>query len=553
MAESTSLADPAPVSGADLKRAEEFAREPFVLEGEDADIALAPGTAAPPRARRRPGRARRGPRGALGRVAARVLADPGPRARAVRGRAPPRRRHDALGPPGRRAVGHADRADRRECPGQAEKSGNGTASPPPSSRSCPPARSSSRATTRSATTTSRSTGTPTEAEEADEEEAPAAPAEDAGANRRFWFEHATGAGKTVAALGFVEASRTGGVLILTHRRNLVDQFNGELRRPRLQEAAVRAPAGRQGQGPQRRGPGHGRDLPVVRAQRRQDLRRLHDRHLRRGPYRAGREDLGLDPPVAGPDLRGHDGHRRADRAPRHRPLPHPDLALRPGPGRPPRRDRAAALRAHPAGGRRALDLQGAAAQGRGRPGLRPGGAGRAARPDALQPGDRRPLQGALQGPARRGLHRRRAPRAQRGRGVPGPGHQGRGRVGRDAQARAHAHPGRLRARRDRRAVQRAAAGRGLELAARHRLHAPGAHGVAAHLPAAGGPRHPPPARARRRASSSTSCTRPPPTTTRWSPCTRCWTATCTAAARSWSGPCAAAAAGGCASSAACCR
>jgi ribonuclease E len=53
--------------------------------------------------------------------------------------------------------------------------------------------------------------------------------EDPGAARRFWFEHATGAGKTVAALGFVEASRTGGVLILTHRRNLVDQFNGELR------------------------------------------------------------------------------------------------------------------------------------------------------------------------------------------------------------------------------------------------------------------------------------------------------------------------------------
>jgi len=53
--------------------------------------------------------------------------------------------------------------------------------------------------------------------------------EDPNADRRFWFEHATGAGKTVAALGFVEASRTGGILILTHRRNLVDQFNGELR------------------------------------------------------------------------------------------------------------------------------------------------------------------------------------------------------------------------------------------------------------------------------------------------------------------------------------
>jgi superfamily II DNA or RNA helicase len=53
--------------------------------------------------------------------------------------------------------------------------------------------------------------------------------DDPNAHKRFWFEHATGAGKTVAAMGFVEASRTGGVLILTHRRNLVDQFNGELR------------------------------------------------------------------------------------------------------------------------------------------------------------------------------------------------------------------------------------------------------------------------------------------------------------------------------------
>ena len=52
--------------------------------------------------------------------------------------------------------------------------------------------------------------------------------EDPGAARRFWFEHATGSGKTVAAVGFIEASRTGGVLILTHRRNLVDQFTGEI-------------------------------------------------------------------------------------------------------------------------------------------------------------------------------------------------------------------------------------------------------------------------------------------------------------------------------------
>src|SRR5262249_37246714 len=63
--------------------------------------------------------------------------------------------------------------------------------------------------------------------EEDEDVVAEAP-EDPGASRRFWFEHATGAGKTVAAVGFIEASRTGGILILTHRRNLVDQFIGQL-------------------------------------------------------------------------------------------------------------------------------------------------------------------------------------------------------------------------------------------------------------------------------------------------------------------------------------
>ncbi len=66
-----------------------------------------------------------------------------------------------------------------------------------------------------------------EAPAEDEEVVEEAP-EDPGAARRFWFEHATGAGKTVAAVGFIEASKTGGVLILTHRRNLVDQFIGEI-------------------------------------------------------------------------------------------------------------------------------------------------------------------------------------------------------------------------------------------------------------------------------------------------------------------------------------
>ncbi len=71
---------------------------------------------------------------------------------------------------------------------------------------------------------------PQDWEEPETEDADADPeaAEDPNASRRFWFEHATGAGKTVAAVGFIDATRTGGVLILTHRRNLVDQFIGEI-------------------------------------------------------------------------------------------------------------------------------------------------------------------------------------------------------------------------------------------------------------------------------------------------------------------------------------
>ncbi|MGZ4280818.1 MAG: DEAD/DEAH box helicase [Gaiellaceae bacterium] len=64
---------------------------------------------------------------------------------------------------------------------------------------------------------------------ADELELPEAPAgRDPGASRRFRFRHPTASGKTIAAAGFVEAARTLGVLILTHRRLLVTQFHREL-------------------------------------------------------------------------------------------------------------------------------------------------------------------------------------------------------------------------------------------------------------------------------------------------------------------------------------
>ncbi len=55
------------------------------------------------------------------------------------------------------------------------------------------------------------------------------PIDDPGAVRRYRFKHPTASGKTVAAAGFVDACRTVGVLILTHRRLLVDQFMRDLK------------------------------------------------------------------------------------------------------------------------------------------------------------------------------------------------------------------------------------------------------------------------------------------------------------------------------------
>ena len=52
--------------------------------------------------------------------------------------------------------------------------------------------------------------------------------DDPGAVRRFRFRHPTASGKTIAAAGFVEAASSMGVLILTHRRLLVNQFTTDL-------------------------------------------------------------------------------------------------------------------------------------------------------------------------------------------------------------------------------------------------------------------------------------------------------------------------------------
>lgn len=62
----------------------------------------------------------------------------------------------------------------------------------------------------------------------EEPEEPGFALSDPGAERRYRFRHPTASGKTIAAAGFVEAARHLGVLILTHRRLLVDQFRRDL-------------------------------------------------------------------------------------------------------------------------------------------------------------------------------------------------------------------------------------------------------------------------------------------------------------------------------------
>jgi superfamily II DNA or RNA helicase len=64
--------------------------------------------------------------------------------------------------------------------------------------------------------------------EDEEDDEPGFSGPDPGAIRRYRFRHPTASGKTIAAAGFVEAARTLGVLILTHRRLLVSQFQRDL-------------------------------------------------------------------------------------------------------------------------------------------------------------------------------------------------------------------------------------------------------------------------------------------------------------------------------------
>ena len=239
--------------------------------------------------------------------------------------------------------------------------------------------------------------------------------EDPGASRRFWFEHATGAGKTVAAVGFVDASRTGGVLILTHRRNLVDQFIGEI--------------SDRGYGDRLSPPlldGNDHPYGPVTVETYQwfvrNAGRISDAYsiviCDEAHTALGEKTSACIRNWPEPGLHRHD--RTGALIARHVADLFPTQTSRFDLAQAARRGVIAPLRCIriPPGPGCADDRQGAAATGRGRPGLRPGGAGQAAGPGAVQRRDRRPLPLALpQGPRSR-LHRRRQAREQRRRSIP---------------------------------------------------------------------------------------------------------------------------------------
>ncbi len=236
LAERSTVADASPVSGDDLDRAQEFAREPFLLEGEDPALALAPNTArraALDAALAELAEGREEPsvdwrrQYSLMLGLERLLAEEEPHLED--GTTLSAHQVDALS--GTLIAlttelqasrnGKAALAAEELHSGEVEIEGDELSDEEPLDWD--------------------------PADEPDEEPVEDAFTEDPGAARRFWFEHATGAGKTVAALGFVEASRTGGILILTHRRNLVDQFMGELR-DRGYKSRIAAPLLKNGSG-----------------------------------------------------------------------------------------------------------------------------------------------------------------------------------------------------------------------------------------------------------------------------------------------------------------
>jgi superfamily II DNA or RNA helicase len=204
----TTLSEAAESLAAAAFRAETWAGEPFLHDGEDVERALAAGTA-----RRRAlddagleieaGRSRPSSqwkvRYALMLGLERVLADPEPHTSA----GTPLRRHqiDALAGMLTELIAATQRQ---------EENGNG------------------HAVVEELVDEEDDDEPLAEGEEDEEEVVELTPEEDPGAVRRYRFRHPTASGKTIAAAGFVEAARTLGVLILTHRRLLVTQFTNDL-------------------------------------------------------------------------------------------------------------------------------------------------------------------------------------------------------------------------------------------------------------------------------------------------------------------------------------
>ena len=207
----THTSDAADGLRADALRAQDWAGEPFLHPGEEPVEVLAPGTAR---------------RAALDEALAEIEAGrstPSPRWKVrfglmlglerVLSSKPPAtaagtelRKHqiDALAG----MLTELIAANQRQA--DEDENGNGNGTPTPSSRP---------RTQRTRTRSSRTT---------DDEEAEGFVGEDPGAVRRYRFRHPTASGKTIAAAGFVEAARTLGILILTHRRLLVSQFQRDL-------------------------------------------------------------------------------------------------------------------------------------------------------------------------------------------------------------------------------------------------------------------------------------------------------------------------------------
>ncbi len=324
---------------------------------------------------------------------------------------------------------------------------------------------------------------PAEDEEEVVEEAP----EDPGAARRFWFEHATGAGKTVAAVGFIEASKTGGVLILTHRRNLVDQFIGEIS-DRGYKERLRPPLL------------DGRDDPdgPVTVETYQWFVRNHKKvsdaysivicdeaHTALGEKTSACIRAWDGPVFIGMTATGALIARHvADLFPTQTSRFDLAQAARRGVIAPLR-----CLRIPPGPGVRTI----------AKVPLRKGEVDQDFDQEELAALlDQEPFNVAIADLYRSRFrkvpgvlytagvqHAKNVAKAFRAAGI-----NAQRRLRRNAEARAGRDPRRLRTRRRRRALQRDAAGRGLELAAGDDLHAPGADRLAADLPAAGRPRHP---------------------------------------------------------------